>query len=1443
MENRHPALHDIYEPEVASTLFRELGDAVAGRTDMHGVYKALEHIFQRCLFMKTGTARLNLGGTFAKTDYLLKEYRAPKSLVTAVNDTRVRLRKAAGQAAHSETVDGLRLEDHYMHDFRNLCEFISFIYKTPVPGQLAAMFPESRREEQSLSLIGEYARVIVERWDDRFIYCQHESSIEGETVRVAYSGGVNGHDWSYLREMLYEGAQLNIIRPREKDGVLIPELIILEPDYLVDISAIARCFTSYAESPLVHLINKIQPQQTTEPIILGNFASQLLDEAMTHRDTGMPPYSRSARDFFKDNALNFLTLGRNHDLHRNAQMQRINIQAALDTLEESLGRFNVNDAIVEPSFFSEMLGLQGRMDYLQLDLKVLMEQKSGKSAFSCNETEIKPREEHYIQLLLYMLIIRYNYREIYERNNRELHALLLYSKYSNGLIELPFAPQLVFRALKVRNGIARADMAYTQPGGFALLETLSADLLNEKNARGTLWERYQKPQLQSLLAPIRDASPLERMYCLRFMTFIANEHAMAKTGNRTKENSGFAAKWHDSLEEKRLAGNIHDGLSLLSPDRETKGKIERVTLRFPETADNDMSNFRTGDIVILYPYAKGEVPDARATMVFRCSIEEIGQETLTLMLRAPQSDSRVFMRHEGMVWAIEHDFFESSYSALYRGMHAFLSAPKERRDLLLLQREPETDGTRRLKGDYGAFNSLSLRVKQAKDIFLIIGPPGTGKTSFGMLNTVREELLEEDTNILLMSYTNRAVDEICSKLHQEGIRFIRIGGRLNCSGDYRDRLLDERVQASESIESLREEIMATRVIVGTTTSLTANIQLLGMKEFSLAVIDEASQILEPHLTGLLSAHRNGVPALRKLVFIGDHKQLPAVVQQRQETSRVEEEALHAIHLTDCRLSLFERLLRRYGGDSRVVYMLTRQGRMHRDIAMFPNHAFYNNRLEVVPCPHQTVTLPFRGKGTDGIDDMLATRRIAFIAVPAPQRSPSEKVNQDEADIIAATVARIYEREREVFSADRTVGVIVPYRNQIATVRNTIAGYGIEALDDITIDTVERYQGSQRRYIVYGFTVQRYHQLDFLSANTFTDTDGSIIDRKLKVAMTRAEEHLVMVGNPALLANNFIFFKLMEFVRSKHGYFHIPKERYVRGDFAVPPYDPEALDLGRAAFGVSEAFGKAFARHVAMPLQEASGEGWPEKVMGADMTANLNAIGYGRTGFSDPTRKEGQDGMTPMQQALVYCHYLMRPQYCLAKEIYASCGERIRCLMAEAEGRVHLIDIGCGASACGVAFAELFRDIAPGMTYTGIEASAEMRDMGKAFIDEICRGALPCRMEGSFETLGKELLEERHGMPSLTVFNFSWFFHNVTAQYAERLALQLADIMARHPQGKFILVVQHYRNDSCLNAYRAFMQVLQTRISVIGRGTATTACTLDGRKHMLSSRYDVLEGRL
>jgi superfamily I DNA and/or RNA helicase len=321
--------------------------------------------------------------------------------------------------------------------------------------------------------------------------------------------------------------------------------------------------------------------------------------------------------------------------------------------------------------------------------------------------------------------------------------------------------------------------------------------------------------------------------------------------------------------------------------------------------------------------------------------------------------------------------------------------------------------------------------------------------------------------------------------------------------------------------------------VGTTTAFNANVNFFSQKQFSLAIIDEASQILEPHLIGILSACTNdGLPAIRKFIFIGDHKQLPAVVQQKEEESKVDDPLLNGIGLTNCRLSLFERLLKRYRHDPSVVYMLTHQGRMHHDIAAFPNHEFYHDKLQEVPLPHQTRQLP--------------TPRVAFVAIEPPRQTTSDKVNTNEAQAIAATVASIY-KQTEQFDPTFTVGVIVPYRNQIAEVRRALEQTGIAQLRDITIDTVERFQGSQRQYILYGFTVQHPYQLNFLTSNTFEE-DGSIIDRKLNVAMTRAREGLILFGNPRLLESNTTFARLIAFTRKHKAFFAPPVDDYLSSLF-------------------------------------------------------------------------------------------------------------------------------------------------------------------------------------------------------------------------------------------------------------------------------------------------------
>ena len=101
------------------------------------------------------------------------------------------------------------------------------------------------------------------------------------------------------------------------------------------------------------------------------------------------------------------------------------------------------------------------------------------------------------------------------------------------------------------------------------------------------------------------------------------------------------------------------------------------------------------------------------------------------------------------------------------------------------------------------------------------------------------------------------------------------------------------------------------------------------------------------------------------------------------------------------------------------------------------------------------------------------------------------------------------------------------------IRKELEQLRLPAIEKISIDTVERYQGSQRDVIIYSFTIQNRFQLEFLTANTFVE-DGKPIDRKLNVAITRARKQLILTGNEATLRQNFLFSKLIDYIEKRGG---------------------------------------------------------------------------------------------------------------------------------------------------------------------------------------------------------------------------------------------------------------------------------------------------------------------
>ena len=1057
------------------------------------------------------------GNVFSQVDYLCKR-----------NGISMRDRQRIQQMRrHSNGHDSLSHDD-WLYDIRALSHFISAVFAVDIPHELLTRIPANPRPQEHLPEVNlRYIRCVVNSWDEGHIY----ATTNDGPVTVSTSD-------ASLTSLLTVGMQLNLLDCHAEGSSILPGLVVVEPDYLVDISAIAACFQDYGHHPFSYLLSRLSPRANSPQILLGNFASAVLDDLIHHKD--YQP-NDTIRQTFRKQALQFCTCDTfdPQQFKSDAATQIANIREAVDVLfgnnTESGVRqpeqYDRTKALLEPSFVCEKLGLQGRVDLMTTDMRLLVEQKSGKKWNTY-------KEDHYVQLLLYYGVLRYNFQLPADR----VDIRLLYSKYpaQQGLLVINFYQELFREAIHLRNRIVAQEISIARNGFNTLMPQLRSSVLLENKGRTDFFDRYIRPRIDRIFQPLQRLSDVERDYVDRMLSFVYREQLAQKVGVQEGQGGAVADLWNMPLADKQEAGNILLGTI-------THKENDIVTLTIDTQAV--LPNFRRGDMVYLYHFEKE--PDVRSSILFKGVIKELTDSRVTVRLNDSQQNPALFS--DG-TYAIEHGSSDIGATSALRSIHAFCTASIDKRRLLLGLRPPRRDATQQLSHSYHPhYDDVLLRAKQARDYFLLQGPPGTGKTSMALRFLVEEELRYNDITllrhnditkerhnditaschnakkgILLTAYTNRAVDEICSMLEDAGFRYIRLGNEASCDPHFTSRLLENVLGQNPKLSLVRQQLIDIPIIVSTTSTLLARPHILELKHFSLCIVDEASQILEPNIIGLLVSDQ-----IDRFILIGDHKQLPAVVQQPDDEPR----------LHNCRLSLFERLLQqeRTAGRTDFVGLLNRQGRMHPDIAAFPNEMFYTReQLLPVPCPHQTeLQLHYQQPSEDAIDDILKQHRVIFFPIthhpssntqhPSPL---SDKANPEEARLVADLLRRIERQTADHFDPDRTVGVIVPYRNQIAMIRHEIAQLGIPRLMDISIDTVERYQGSQRDVIIYSFTISRPYQLDFLTANCFEENDSEhpskshTIDRKLNVAMTRARQQLLMTGNPALLSRNPLFAELI-----------------------------------------------------------------------------------------------------------------------------------------------------------------------------------------------------------------------------------------------------------------------------------------------------------------------------
>ena len=1010
--------------------------------------------------------------------------------------------------------------------------------------------------------------------DKKLLICYSED-YKDKSLIIRYGVSPENSEFNSSIEQFWVGAKLNIIDCAiDDDGYLVPTYIILEPDYLIDASAIAECFQDYLITPLHYFRNKLETIENRSYLLLGNLANYFLDELIFSDDIDKVTFNDAFLSSFKQSPFEYTScqdIQSDSDFRtfmNNARQRFDNIKRVIKDDFPKLG-INIDNCTLEPSFFSAKYGFQGRLDMLYTHPNTtnasIIELKSGKLPYPAHDNT-KIGLNHKVQTYVYRLMID----SVFGRSKHNVNASILYAAANtpgenirkatlNSIIEKSI--------LNLRNHIIINEYKIIH-GNIDSVEELFNTMFHQTTGNQRLPQFYIN-RINKIESILLDCSHIEKTYFYRYIKFISRELYHQKIGDIEYETpTGVASLWNSKFSERAEALDAIYNLSISNID--DSGRDMVINFKRELTG---LVNFREGDICIVYP-KKDANDTVLNTQILKGTMVKIMEDEVMVRFRYKQKNRHYF--NDNPYWAIEHDSLDSSYNNMYKTLYRFITAPKPAKDLLLGISGPSTpesdskntilgsenhkkNNSKEVKNDSNNDNSIHYTISNnednninnnypeniisqaisAQDYFLIVGPPGTGKTSIFARRLIEEYYKKSDINIMVIAYTNRAVDELCDAInaafgYTNGLceNYIRIGSELSCADKHRHRLLQNVSELSIDRESLRETIDQCRIWVSTLASVTSKPELFSLKKFNVAIIDEASQILEPQIIGLL-------PEFEKFIMIGDHNQLSTIVKQDNNESKIAEPNLTNIGITDCRDSLFERLLRRCINMnwSHSYTQLTKQGRMHNDIATFPANNFYSEAL-LPALAWQTAKWEMSYNNDNSFDKYVATGRNFFISTENidlytqshKTAIPSNKINEKEADVVVDllhSIYRVYNQNNKQINHN-SIGIIAPYRNQIALIRDKLMKSSIPDAQNIMIDTVERFQGSQRNIIIMSFCINQPSQLKFLCNMS---SDGKV-DRKLNVSITRAREQMFLIGNANIMKLQPVYKKLLDFYKDK-----------------------------------------------------------------------------------------------------------------------------------------------------------------------------------------------------------------------------------------------------------------------------------------------------------------------
>ncbi|MBN8695518.1 MAG: IGHMBP2 family helicase [Bacteroidetes bacterium] len=567
------------------------------------------------------------------------------------------------------------------------------------------------------------------------------------------------------------------------------------------------------------------------------------------------------------------------------------------------------------------------------------------------------------------------------------------------------------------------------------------------------------------------------------------------------------------------------------------------------TNHNEPHQFSGGKIAALFSNAQPDATPINGT------IKVINQNKLRLSLTI---DDLPDWCDDGKL-GINLLFDETSYKEMDIALEKVINAKNNRlahlRDVMYGLKLPEFEKPNELLHVTGLNQSQNEAVKKilsARDIAIIHGPPGTGKTTT-LVQAIRQTLMTEK-QVLVCSPSNTAVDLLTEKLHREGISVLRLGNPARISDDVLSNTLDAKIAAHESYKDLKsyrktadeyfrmagkykrnfgkaereqrqllyvearkilqeakqledfilyEQFDKTQVIA--CTPVVSSNRMMRDRQFSTVFIDEAAQALEPMCWIPISRSE-------RVVFAGDHFQLPPTVKSKEAEQKGLKETLmeRCMQLTDCSI------------------MLNVQYRMHEHIMNFSNQEFYGGNLIADTLVKDTVL---------SYDENEFLLHTAFDFIDTAGCGFNEELNleslstsnPEEANLLIKHLHALLHQYDQGNKQNKkiSIGIISPYKEQVQLLTERVNADEVlkEYGNRLAVKTIDGFQG-QERDVIY---ISLVRSNDDQEIGFLNDT------RRMNVALTRAKKKLVVIGDSATFGNHPFYKSFLDHVEKIGAY--------------------------------------------------------------------------------------------------------------------------------------------------------------------------------------------------------------------------------------------------------------------------------------------------------------------